>query len=237
VFSPVCHWLKVHSPSGELPLPGPPDPVDLGEGTSLLASLGGMFWLHKRAWKGTDNNMGVLLIRLVRTHVQIQTFLRRQRGFWTTLKRHPNNDLFGVWKHVFQFQGAWWKYCGMWEWWEWVKVWAWDIAWLQHECGGLILSFMVSSYGLGWALTGPLIQDLYGLTMTKRCFYPHEGVAGNGQNEWCYLFSPVFQRQGTLTSSPQLSSFSICLCLDIWQMGGIGRGQSKNNSVKISKGF
>jgi hypothetical protein len=44
------------------------------------------------------------------------------------------------------------------------------------------------------------------------------GASGDGQSEWYYLFSPVCQKGGPLTSSPQPSyDPSISVCLDIWQ--------------------
>jgi hypothetical protein len=51
-----------------------------GEGASLLVSRGGKFWLHKGTWKGSGTNLGFPLIRLVRTQIQIQACLRRQKG-------------------------------------------------------------------------------------------------------------------------------------------------------------
>jgi hypothetical protein len=39
-----------------------------------------------------------------------------------------------------------------------VKVCEWDIAWLQSKCGVMIHRSVANSYGLGWVLTGPLVQ-------------------------------------------------------------------------------
>jgi hypothetical protein len=159
---------------------------------------------------------------------KFRPFSGGRRGVLTTLKRHPNNAL----NQVFQVQGAWWKYCGVWEC---VKVWAWDITWLQNECGVLICRPMVNSYGLGWALTGPLIQEFYGLTITKGCLYPHEG-SGCRWTKWMvlFVFPCVLERRIPYLISLALIP-SLCLCLDIWQMEWMGGGQSKNNSVEISE--
>jgi hypothetical protein len=49
-----------------------------------------------------------------------------------------------------------------------VNMCEWDVAWLWSECRVLNLESMANSYDLGWALTGPQVQGLYGLTMAKR---------------------------------------------------------------------
>jgi hypothetical protein len=76
-LSPVpCHQPTRRATPARLP----PDHVDLGEGASLPVSQGGKLWLHKGTWKGLGTNLGAPLFRLVRTQVQIQACLRRQKG-------------------------------------------------------------------------------------------------------------------------------------------------------------
>jgi hypothetical protein len=51
-----------------------------GEGVSVLASQGDDLQLHKGSQKGSETNMGALIIRFIRTLVQIQACFGRQRG-------------------------------------------------------------------------------------------------------------------------------------------------------------
>jgi hypothetical protein len=67
----------------------PLDLVDPAEGASLLASQGGEFQLHKETWKGSGTSLGALLIRLIRTRVQIEACLRRKKGSLLNSQKAP----------------------------------------------------------------------------------------------------------------------------------------------------
>jgi hypothetical protein len=62
---------------------------------------------------GTSEGRGALLIRLVRTWVQIQTCPRRQKGRLIT-SQIPLVIAFWGWIHGSQVQGVRWKYCAVW---------------------------------------------------------------------------------------------------------------------------
>jgi hypothetical protein len=83
-FRGWCFHLLVTSSASPACWEGCPcqAPLDLliwGEGDSLLVSWGGEFQLHKGTWKGSGTNLGTPLTRLVKTQVQIQACLRRQK--------------------------------------------------------------------------------------------------------------------------------------------------------------
>jgi hypothetical protein len=100
VSSPPCHWVSVPSPLGWLPL--------------LWENLRDKFWSHQGTWKSSGTNLEALLIRLVRTQVEIQACLRRQRGILIHSQWHPSN-CYLWWNCVCQVQEAWWKYSAVWE--------------------------------------------------------------------------------------------------------------------------
>jgi hypothetical protein len=89
MFSRLCLWLSISGPLGRLPLPGTTG-LCCSEGREPLpASQGGEFQLHKETWKGLGTNLGAPLIILVRTQVQIQACLRRQKGSLINSQKAP----------------------------------------------------------------------------------------------------------------------------------------------------
>jgi hypothetical protein len=93
-ISPPCHWLNVPAHWEGCPCQIPPNHVDLGEGVSHLVSQGRV-QLHKGTWKGLGTNLGAPLIRLVRTRVQIQVCLRKQKENMINSQKALSNMLFG----------------------------------------------------------------------------------------------------------------------------------------------
>jgi hypothetical protein len=113
-----------------------------------------------------------------------------------------------VWNCVFRVQGAGWKYCAVWGC---VKVWACNVSWLWSKCGVLIRRSVVNSYGLQWALTGPLVQVLYGLTAAKAHTKSRKRRGGDEWSKWCYLFCPCVPERFSLPPLHIPHPFHLCL--------------------------
>jgi hypothetical protein len=82
------------------------------------SELGWGPWMHNGTQWGTGTSKwrGALLIRLVRTQVQIHACPRKQKGRLTTSQWYtPVAAFFFGWNRASQVQGAGWKYCAVWE--------------------------------------------------------------------------------------------------------------------------
>jgi hypothetical protein len=174
VFSfPPCQ-LSIPGPLAVLPLPGSTRCIDPVGREPLSQQAKEVSFSHmKEPRKAQEPTWELCSSELVRTQIQTQSCLRRQKGSLinSQRQRHLSNHLLG-WNRVSYVQGVGWKYCAVWDC---VKVWAWDAAQQRSECRVPVCRSVVNSYGPGWTLTRPPVWDLYRLTTAKRFLNPHEG--------------------------------------------------------------
>jgi hypothetical protein len=100
------------------------------------------------------------------------------------------------WNRVSQVQGVGWKFRAVWER---VKVWSRDTDELPNDWGVRIHRSVVNSSTQGWALTGPLVQDLYRLTMANEM----------PKSLWG-------EQLETYKASALPKPLSLCVCLPVW---------------------
>jgi hypothetical protein len=191
--------------------------VWFGGETRPPGKLGWRPQTHNRTQWGTVR--GVLPVRLVRTQARILGLpLSGKRGAWST----PRVTWVTLSKSKAVTPRHWVRgrnRCLR------VNMCEWDIAWLQSECRVLIHGSLVNSYGLRWALTGPLVRDLYRLTMTKRHLSPYKG-SSQRQMKWVVLFAlPCVSERSTpyLLSTTFIPSISISVLIS-------GNGRSGRRS-------
>jgi hypothetical protein len=95
VCSPHC-WLSVLAHQEGHPWQVPWEHVDPRGGSPSPINPRRRVPAAQRNLERLRTNLGALLIRLVRTWVQIQACLRRQKGSLINSQRHLSNPLFGV---------------------------------------------------------------------------------------------------------------------------------------------
>jgi hypothetical protein len=156
VFHLPCCWSASPGPPGEVIPPGTNGRFDLEEGLVLLASQGEGLGCTTKPSEVQESVRGVPPVKLVRTRVQILGLpLSGRRGAWAPPR---------VTRVTLSNSETMTSRC-----WEWggtlgclhMNVYEWDVAWLWSKCGAPICGSVANSYGLGWALTEPLVQGLY----------------------------------------------------------------------------
>jgi hypothetical protein len=103
-ISTPCYWLKVPIPLEQLPLPGTTGPCSSEGGSLSPGEQRKWVLVAQRTWEGLGTNLGAPFIRHVRTWVQIQTCLKRQKGVWSILRRYLSNALFWSTTGSFRFR-------------------------------------------------------------------------------------------------------------------------------------
>jgi hypothetical protein len=218
------------SPLGGLLLPGATTPCWSGGGSLSLGEPKGQVQMHKGTWKGLGTNLGAPLIRLVRTRVQIQVCLRKQKENMINSQKALSNMLFGGETMVSGTgSGVEVLYC--------VRVC--ESVSLRHS---LVMKWMWSPDQwvcgeLKWSRVNPnrvsglgLIETYYGQEVAK--FLRGEWQEMYKVSVW-FVFPCVLERRDSLPPLHSPHLFHPCLCLDVWQMGGKEGGQSKNNPLEL----
>jgi hypothetical protein len=184
MFSPPCHWLNIPSPQEGPPLPGTTRLCQSGEGSHSPHELRRWVPVAQRKLERFRNQLGSPTHQTGNNLGSNSGLSQKAEGESDQLSKVTLVTTFWGWNHAFRVQGAEWKYCAVWEY---MKVQARDVVWLRSECGVPIHRCVVNSYALGWALTGPLVWGLYGLTTAKRHLNPCEGSSGRWL-KWVVLF-------------------------------------------------